>query len=207
MWLHFDFAFPTAVDCLFCVLARLSWPRLFSVHRGLSKQAPPAPPLRLLLILLYYSTPPGPLQAGAPPPAAPPAPPATHRPHPPAYGLLPTHPCPRPISYTPPTSRLHTPSPPRLMPTPSHSTADGGAAQQLCDLSLPFHTVLSPPLAPTSHPPCSHLPVDTCSHFPQVAMLAQLLCDLSLLPAAAAPLRPSLAASAALCLAVPLDYH
>mmetsp|Transcript_46604 Transcript_46604/g.151269 ORF Transcript_46604/g.151269 Transcript_46604/m.151269 type:complete len:827 (-) Transcript_46604:39-2519(-) len=36
--LHFDFAHPTAVDCLFCALARLSWPDLFSVHRGLSRQ-------------------------------------------------------------------------------------------------------------------------------------------------------------------------
>jgi len=36
--LAFDFAFPTAVDCLFCVLGRLSWPRHFAVHRGASKQ-------------------------------------------------------------------------------------------------------------------------------------------------------------------------
>lgn len=37
--LKFDLAFPTAVDCLFCVLGRLAWPTHFAVHRGLSKQA------------------------------------------------------------------------------------------------------------------------------------------------------------------------
>jgi hypothetical protein len=36
--LKFDMAFPTAIDCLFCVLGRLAWPALFAVHRGLSKQ-------------------------------------------------------------------------------------------------------------------------------------------------------------------------
>jgi len=36
--LGLDFAIPSALDFLYCLLQRLRWPAVFSVHRGLHKQ-------------------------------------------------------------------------------------------------------------------------------------------------------------------------
>jgi hypothetical protein len=36
--LRLDFAIPSALDFVFCLLHRLRWPHVFAVHRGMHKQ-------------------------------------------------------------------------------------------------------------------------------------------------------------------------
>ena len=71
--LGLDFAIPSALDFLYCLLQRLRWPAVFSVHRGLHKQ---------VVMPLYPSFSPSPTPTPLPTPSPSPSPTPTPTPSP-----------------------------------------------------------------------------------------------------------------------------